>query len=431
MNVGIVSLGCAKNQVDLEEILYYLKLNGFEIVSDPYLADCILINTCGFIDSAKKESIDAILDMAKFDKPIIVSGCLATRYLDELKKEMPEVSLFLPLEDYSKIGEKLSKIFKDKKFVGKIDPTKRVFISPKLEAYLRISDGCDNYCSFCAIPYIRGRFKSVDFETLKTEIDDLDKSNCRSLTIISQDTSMYGKDIGLTLVDLVKEINKHPNFDFVKLMYLYPDEVSDELIDLFANSTLTPYFDLPVQHFSDHVLRKMARRGTREDIKKLIYKFREKVKDPILRTTVMVGFPGESEEDMDILLHDIEELEFDHLGCFIYSPEENTPGSKMKDQIDEKTKVERYKKVMKLQKKISYRKNKARVGKEFKCLITGYDPSSYSYTGICNIFATDDIDGQLQIFSKEELNVGSLVSVKIVNAFYYDLQGEVTSIIRK
>lgn len=431
MNIGVISLGCAKNQVDLEEMLYYLKMNGFETVSDPYLADCILINTCGFIDSAKKESIDAILDMAKCDKPIIVTGCLATRYLDELKKEMPEVSLFIPLEDYSKIGEKLETLFKDKKFKGKIDPTKRVFISPKLEAYLRISDGCNNFCSFCAIPYIRGRFKSVPFETLKEEINDLDKSGVRSLTVISQDTSMYGKDINLTLVDLVKEIAKHPNFDFVKLMYLYPDEVSDDLIALFKDTNLTPYFDLPVQHFSDHVLRRMARRGTREDIKNLIKKFRSEVKDPILRTTVMVGFPGESEEDMDILLHDIEEIGFDHLGCFIYSPEENTPGASLSDQVDEKTKMERYKRVMKLQKKISLRKNKERIGKEYKCLITGYDKSTYSYTGITNIFATDDIDGSLQIFSKEELNVGSLVNVKIVNAFYYDLQGEVTSIIRK
>lgn len=431
MNIGIISLGCAKNQVDLEEILFYLKLNGFETVSDPYLADAILINTCGFIDSAKKESIDAILDMAKFDKPIIVSGCLATRYLDELKKEMPEVSLFLPLEDYSKIGEKLSELFTDKKFIGKIDPTKRVFISPKLEAYLRISDGCNNFCSFCAIPHIRGRFKSVPFDTLKTEIEDLDKSGVRSLSIISQDTSMYGKDINLNLTDLVKEIIKHPNFDFVKLMYLYPDEVTDDLIKLFKNSNLTPYFDLPVQHFSDHVLRKMARRGTREDIKNLINKFRTEVNDPILRTTVMVGFPGETDEDFEILLKDIEEIKFDHLGCFTFSPEENTPASNMKDQVDEKVKIERYKKVMKLQKKISLYKNKERINKIYKCLITGYDNKTMSYSGITNIFATDDIDGNIQIFSKYPLDVGALVEVKIVNAFYYDLQAEVVSILRK
>ena len=431
MNIGIISLGCAKNQVDLEEILFYLKLNGFETVSDPYLADAILINTCGFIDSAKKESIDAILDMAKFDKPIIVSGCLATRYLDELKKEMPEVSLFLPLEDYSKIGEKLSQLFTDKKFVGKIDPTKRVFISPKLEAYLRISDGCNNFCSFCAIPHIRGRFKSVPFKTLKTEIENLDKEGVRSLSIISQDTSMYGRDINLNLTDLVKEIIKHPNFDFVKLMYLYPDEVTDDLIHLFKDSNLTPYFDLPVQHFSDHMLRRMARRGTRDDIKKLINKFRTEVNDPILRTTVMVGFPGETDEDFEILLKDIEEIKFDHLGCFTFSPEENTPAANMKDQVDEKIKIERYKKVMKLQKKISLYKNKERINKIYKCLITGYDNKSMSYTGITNIFATDDIDGNMQIYSKYPLDVGALVEVKIVNAFYYDLQAEVVSILRK
>ena len=431
MNIGIVSLGCAKNQVDLEEILAYLRKNGFETVQDPELADMILINTCGFIDAAKKESIDAILEMVEYKKPVIVTGCLATRYLEDLKKEIPEVALWIPLEDYPKFGEKLETLLKDKKFSGNIDPTQRVFISPKREAYLRISDGCNNFCTFCSIPYIRGRFKSVPFDILKQEIDDLEKQGIRSLTVISQDTSMYGRDIGLTLTDLVKEIVKHKGFDFIKLMYLYPDEVDDSLIDLFAeNSNLTPYFDLPVQHFSDPVLRRMGRRGTEKDIIDLINRFKAKVPNAVLRTTIMVGFPGETDEDVEECLKQMREIRFDHLGCFTYSKEEGTPGAKLKDQIDSKTKKKRYGLVMREQKKISYALNKERIGKEFTCLITDFDEETFSYKCICNLYAPDDIDGGLRLFSKMPLVPGDLVRARIVNAMFYDLEGEVIEVIR-
>lgn len=432
MNVGIVSLGCAKNQVDLEEILAYLKTNGFETVSDPLLADMIIVNTCGFIDAAKKESIDAILEMTQYEKPVIVTGCLATRYLEDLKKEIPEVALWIPLEDYPKFGEKLEELLKDKKFSGAIDPTKRLFISPKREAYLRISDGCNNFCTFCAIPYIRGRFKSVPFETLKKEIDDLEKQGIRSLTVISQDTSMYGKDIGTDLTALVKEIVAHKGFDFIKLMYLYPDEVDDSLIDLFSqNSNLTPYFDLPVQHFSDHILRRMGRRGTEQDIIDLIEKFREKVPNAIIRTTVMVGFPGETEEDFNELLKQVNEIKFDHLGCFTYCAEEGTPGAKLSDQIPEKTKKQRYNAVMRAQKKVSYQLNKERVGEVYDCLITEYDEENLCYHCICNLYAPDDIDGKFSLYSKIPLDPGDYVKAKVVNALFYDLEGEVIEVIRK
>ncbi|MFA6586977.1 MAG: 30S ribosomal protein S12 methylthiotransferase RimO [Bacilli bacterium] len=432
MNIGIVSLGCAKNQVDLEEILAYLKVNGFQTVSDPALSDILLINTCGFIDAAKKESIDAILEMLNYKKPVIVTGCLATRYLLDLKKEIPEVSLWIPLADYPHFGEKLNQLLKDKKLSGSIDPTKRVFLSPKKQAYLRISDGCNNFCTFCAIPYIRGRFKSVDFETLKTELSDLEKDGVRSLTVISQDTSMYGKDIGLTLTDLVKEITSHTGFDFIKLMYLYPDEVPDSLIDLFQSQpNLTPYFDLPVQHFADHVLKGMGRRGTEKDILDLIARFRAKVPEAVLRTTIMVGFPGETEEDFQETLKQIEAVKFDHLGCFTYCPEEGTPSARRLDQIPEEVKQERYEKVMKLQKKISYSLNKKRIGKTYKALVTGYDPKSLSYSCVSNLYAPDDIDGEMRLYSKTSLETGDLVEAKVVNALVYDLEGEVTSVIRK
>ena len=430
MNVGVISLGCAKNQVDLEEILAYLKANGFEIVSDPNLSDIIIINTCGFIDAAKKESIDAILDMIEYDKPIIVTGCLSTRYLEELKQEIPEVALWITLDEYKNFGEKLNELLKDKKFVGKIDPTKRVYISPEKEAYLRISDGCNNFCTFCAIPYIRGRFKSVPLDILKKELDILENDGVKSLTIISQDTSMYGKDIGTDLTTLVKEVIKHKGFEFIKLMYLYPDEVDDSLIDLFAsNSNLTPYFDLPVQHFSNHMLRRMGRRGSKEDIINLIEKFRSKVKNAIIRTTVMVGFPGESDEDFDELIKCIKEIRFDHLGCFMYSKEEGTPSYKYKDQVDEETSKKRYNLVMKEQKKIAYSLNKARIGQTFKCMVTGYDENELCYTCVNNIYAPDDIDGKMRLFSKYPLEVGMMVEAKVVNALIYDLDAEVVKIL--
>ncbi|QOS39006.1 30S ribosomal protein S12 methylthiotransferase RimO [Treponema rectale] len=433
MNIGIVSLGCAKNQVDLEEILAYLKRNGFETVSDPELADMIIINTCGFIDAAKKESIDAILDMIQYEKPVIVTGCLATRYLEDLKKEIPEVALWIPIEEYKNFGKLFQPLVKDRILTGEINPTKRLFISPEREAYLRISDGCNNFCTFCAIPHIRGRFKSVEFETLKKELDMMDESNIRALTVISQDTSMYGKDLeNMNLTTLTKEIIKHKNFDFVKLMYLYPDEVEEDLIDLFASdSNLTPYFDLPVQHFADHVLKRMGRRGSEQDIIDLIARFRKKVPEAILRTTIMVGFPGETEEDFQECLKQIREVKFDHLGCFMFCPEEGTPAALFKEQVPEEVKLARYNAIMKEQKKVSYQLNKKRIGKTYKCLVTKYNEEDFTYDCICNLYAPDDIDGKMRLYSKMEIKPGDLVEAKVVNALVYDLDAEVTKIIRK
>ncbi len=432
MNIGVVSLGCAKNQVDLEEILHYLKINGCETVSNPDLADLILVNTCGFIDAAKKESIRAILDMVRTKKPVVVTGCLAQRYLEELKKEIPEVALYIPLSDYGRFGERLRELFPSFPLRGEISPLGRSFISPVHEAYLRISDGCNNRCAFCAIPNIRGNFRSVPFETLKQELDVLEKEDVRSLTVVSQDTSMYGKDIHRTLADLVREIQKHTHFDFVKLMYLYPDEVTDELIDLFAtDSRLSPYFDLPVQHFSDKVLRAMGRRGTKKDILDLLAKFRSRVPQAILRTTILVGFPGETEEDFQECLRCIEEVQFDHLGCFTYCPEEGTRGAALPDPVPEKVKKERYRRVMALQKKISYRLNRNRIGKTYPCLVTGYDEKNLCYDCVSDLYAPDDIDGKMVLFSKAPLDVGDLVEARVVNALPYDLEAEVTKVLRR
>lgn len=425
MNLGVISLGCAKNQVDLEEILYLFKANGFNIVNNPKEADYILINTCAFILDAKKESLKAIFDMLEYNKPLIVTGCLPTRYIDTIKDEIPEVKAFIPINEYTDFSSVINNLISDIKLKGKIDPTKRLLLSNDFEAYLRISDGCNNNCTFCAIPSIRGKFKSVPLNILKEELNILDKNGIKSLTVISQDTSMYGIDINSSLVELVKEINKHKNFQFVKLMYLYPDEVSDELISLFKeNNNLTPYFDLPIQHTSNHVLKRMGRRGTREDIFNLINKIKQ-IDNAIIRTTVMVGFPGETKEDFETLLNDIDKLEFDHLGCFTYSEEENTPSSKFTDDVSDKEKNRRKQLIMKKQRFISRKLNKNRINKEYKCLITSYDQDSFSYSGITNLLAPDDIDGKLIIYSDKEIKIGSLVNIKIVNSNDYDLEAVV------
>lgn len=426
MNIGFISLGCSKNQVDSEEILMYLKRNGCEITTDPDLADVIIINTCAFIEAAKKEAIEVILDMASYKKPLVVVGCMAQRYAEELKKEIPEISLIIPIKDYNRFGELFKELTK-MDLVGKIDPTKRLYISKSKEAYLRISEGCNRMCTYCAIPLIRGRFTSVPLETLKEELKEMDKAGIKSINIISQDTTNYGKDIGLTIVDLLKEVVKYPNFEFIKLMYLYPSEVSDELINFFKeHPNMTPYFDLPLQHSSNSVLKRMNRRGTREDYLELIDKFRKEVPNAILRTTMMVGFPGETDEDFQDLLDFVKSCEFDHLGAFTYSKEEGTAAFRFDNEVDPKVAKQRYKELMKLQNRITYRNNKKRIGQEIKFLVQEYDEEDLCYFGISDLFAPDDIDGKLFVYSKRPLQVGEIVKCKIVNTrSAYDLEGEV------
>ena len=427
MNIGFISLGCAKNQVDSEEILSYLKRNGFEIVSDPELSDIIIVNTCAFIEQAKVEAIRTILDMTTYKKPLIVIGCMAQRYYEELKQEIPEIDLIIPIEDYSKFGERLNELLPKLKLKGRIDPTKRYYTSKAHEAYLRISEGCNNRCSYCAIPLIRGNFISVDMNTLKQELENMVKDNIKAITIISQDTTKYGSDIGFSIVDLLKEVCKHKEFEFVKLMYLYPDEIDEELIDFYAeHKELSPYFDLPLQHSSNKVLKLMNRRGTREENLALIKKFKSKVPHAILRTTMMVGFPGETEEDFEDLMSFIDEIEFDHLGCFTYSKEEDTPSYDFPNEVPTKIKNERLKKLMKKQMRISYKLNKQRLNKIYKFMVQEYDEKNMCYYGVSDLYAPDDIDGKLYVYSKKPLNQGDIVNVKIINVpNVYDLEAEV------
>jgi len=426
MKVGLISLGCAKNKVDSEEVLSFFQRNDFILTNDPNQADILVINTCGFIESAKKEALDTIFEMLNYKKITIVIGCLVERYYDELVKDIPEVDLFVRISDYPNFANLVNLVIKKKKVEGLLEKDKRVITTPSYQAYLQISDGCDNFCAFCAIPLIRGTFRSFPFKMIKEQIKQFADNGVKELIIISQDTSKYGldlKDENVTIVDVLKEALKY-NFEFIRLLYLYPDEITDEFIELYKNNPrLTPYFDVPIQHSATPILRKMFRHGDKKLLEDLYKKLRE-VKNSIIRTTVIVGFPNETEEDIKDLEQFITDYPFDHLGAFKYSKEEGTKAYNYENQIPEKIKTQRYKKIMKRQASISYELNQKRVGQVIKVLVTSYDEHNYCYNGICDLYAPDDIDGRIYLYSKEELQIGQMVNAKIINAGIYDLDLE-------
>ena len=429
MKVGLVSLGCAKNLVDSEAILALMKNNDFEIVSSPSEADVIIVNTCGFIESSKQESINTILEMASYNALLVVTGCLVQRYKEELEKELPEVDLFVPIRDYDKLGELISEKMKIKKMVGCFDFSSRVLSTPFYTAYLKISEGCNNRCTYCAIPLIRGSFVSYPLENLVNQAKDLASKGVKELVVISQDTTRYGSDFegqNIPTVTLLKELLKIKEFSYIRLLYLYPDELSDELIELMGKEErLTPYFDLPIQHSSSRLLQSMNRRGDREFLLALIKKIRDKVPNAILRTTLIVGFPGETEEDIEDLKSFIQEVKFDHLGCFTYSLEEGTVSATFENQIDEETKQQRYESIMEIQAQISLENNKKRVGQTFKGIIIDYDEEHDDYLFRCAWNAPDDIDGNIYIKSEEPLEEGKEISVVIEDYDTYNLYGRI------
>lgn len=427
MNVGLISLGCAKNKVDSEEVLSYFVRNGCTLVNDPNLADILVVNTCGFIESAKKEALDTIFDTLKYKKITIVIGCLVERYYDQLVKDIPEVDLFVKIKDYPQFGEKLTKVLKDKHFEGGLDKESRVITSENYQAYLQISDGCDNFCAFCAIPLIRGTFRSFPFDMVKRQIKKFAESGVKELIIISQDTSKYGLDLkgeNVTICSVLKEALQY-DFKFIRLLYLYPDEITDEFIQLYKdNPRLTPYFDVPIQHASTKILKAMFRHGDKTLLENLYTKLRE-VKNSIIRTTLIVGFPTETEEDIVELEDFMKKYPFDHLGVFKYSKEEGTKGYYMKQQVPAIEKKKRYNRIMKLQAGISFKLNQQRLNKVYDVLVTSYDEKNYCYNGICEIYAPDDIDGRIYLYSKEPLKIGQMVKAKVINAGIYDLDLEV------
>ena len=301
MKVGLVSLGCAKNLVDSEMILSLFQRNGFEIVNDENNADILVVNTCGFIEASKQESIDTILKMTRLNKITIVTGCLVERYKEELEKELPEVDLFLAIRDYPHFSELVTALLKSKRLQGELDLNQRVLATEEFTAYLKISEGCNNRCTYCAIPLIRGSFVSVGKSEILSQARALQKRGVKELVVISQDTTRYGQDIQedqTDIVDLLKSLLEIKEFAYIRLLYLYPDEITDDLIDLIGSEPrLTPYFDIPIQHCSDRILKAMHRRGSKEELIALFQKIRSKVPSAVLRTTLIVGFPGESDEE--------------------------------------------------------------------------------------------------------------------------------------
>ena len=423
--VGIVSLGCSKNLVDSENILGLLDKCNYKIVNSADEADIIIINTCGFINSSKKESIDTILEFIDKGKKVVVTGCLVERYYDDLVKEIPEVDLFLPIRDYPRFNELLSSIDPELNDKSGVSDEYRVVSTGKFSAYLKIGEGCSNHCAYCAIPLIRGEFASRNMDSIIKEAKKLAKDGYKEIIVLQQDTTKYGVDLhnGENIVKLLKELLKITDFDYIRLLYLYPDEITDELIELMGKEErLTPYFDVPIQHSETKILRSMNRRGGKKELLNLFKKIREKVPNAILRTTVMVGFPGETKKDFDNLKEFIQLIKFDHLGAFKYSREENTPAYDYPHQVRESTKEKRLQEIMKLQQKISYSKNKQHIGAIMTGLVIGKEKNLYLLRSYFN--APDDIDGKIYFKTNKNHELGDKVSVKITDSFIYDLLGE-------
>jgi ribosomal protein S12 methylthiotransferase len=430
MKIGFISLGCAKNLVDSEMILSTLEKSGCEIVFEPEEADAIFVNTCGFIEPAKKESLETIEEMHTYGKKLIVVGCYAQRYKEQLEKDMPFIDRIITLADYPKIHLILNEVFNEEGM--KFFPLKyenRLLATSKYSPYVKISEGCNNNCTYCAIPLIRGKFRSRPFDEIVEECRHLINSGAKEINLISQDTSRYGRDYSENkkslLPELIREISNIKGVKLVRFLYLYPDEITDELLyEVRDNPLVASYFDIPIQHISSSVLKRMNRRGDEYFVRNLLKKIRNIIPDAIIRTTYIVGFPGETEEDYNKLLKFTEEIEFDRLGVFTYSKEEDTASYSFVDDVPQEVKENRMNEIMKLQKKISRKLNKKEVGKIHQTLVENYDSETKFYYGRSYAFAPDDIDGMIVFQSEEELNIGDFVNVRISASYGYDLIGD-------
>ena len=427
MRIYMVSLGCAKNMVDSELVLGALK-NQSEVVATPEEADLIMVNTCAFIEPARKEAIDTILGLLDYKKKIVVLGCLPQRYKEEIQKLIPEVDRFVSIDEYNNIGSIINNVMNSDYKFNEISFLDRIYSTPSYMRYVRISDGCLNRCAFCAIPLIRGRLKSRTIEDIVEEVKQAVSEGVYEINLVSQDTTKYGFDIykKLALIDLLKEIVKIDGDFKVRLLYLYPDIVTDELIEFIKNNDkIMPYFDIPIQHSEDKILKRMIRRGMRSYLVDLFNKIKKEIPNAILRTTLIVGFPYEEEADLDNMIKFIEDIKFDRLGAFTFSLEENTKACEYPNVISNDEKNRRYEKLMNAQRKIALEKNKAMVGKTLKdCFIIGYDEESYFYVARNYAYAPDEIDGVIYVAAKDELELGQRINVKILDYDEYTLTGE-------
>lgn len=436
--IGFVSLGCPKNQVDSELMLEKLDAAGFNIIDTAYGADIVIINTCGFIEAAKQEAIDNILQMVEYKEDgavgkIIVIGCLAERYRDEILNEIPEVDAVGGLGVNGDIVEFVNNVIRgtEKSRYPEKDSLplcgKRILTTPSHWAYLKISDGCSNNCTYCAIPSIRGAFRSRTKEDIILEAKALAQSGVREIIVIAQDTTRYGEDLyGKPCLDeLLTELNKIEGIEWIRLLYCYPDKITDSLLKAMAEcEKVLHYIDLPLQHASGRILKLMNRHGDDKSLLELIEKIRSYMPDCVLRTTFITGFPGETEEDFEILSQFVNDAQFDRLGCFSYSPEDGTPAEKLPDRVDAETAVRRGEIIMEQQYGIFASKLEAQLGKVVKCVVEEYNPYSDSYSGRTWMDAPE-IDSGISFVSEKELGIGEAVDVLITATDEYDLIGTV------
>lgn len=454
MKVGFISLGCSKNLIDTEVAIGLFKDNHYEIVNNPNDAEILVVNTCGFIESAKEEAINTILEMAEYKKKkckyLIAMGCLVQRYYEDLVKLLPEVDLFIKIDEYNKLWDKIEDLIKrdiveksKTKTIKKISEIKplpmptynefmeRVVTTGKNYAYLKIGEGCSNKCTYCAIPYIRGPFVSRKMEDILDEAEMLAKKGIKELIVIAQDTTKYGVDIygESKLAELLEKISKVKGIEWIRFLYSYPEGITDKLINVVAtNGKIAKYFDIPIQHISNPILKKMNRRTSKEDVTKIIEKIRKEVPDVTLRTSLIVGFPGETKENFEELLEFVKNTKLDKLGTFMYSKEEGTPAAKLPDQIHGNTKKARYNKIMEAQQEISKEILTNKIGKNYKVLVEDMSFDGKYFIGRTMQDVPEE-DGLVYIKNNKDLDentiLNNFVNCKIIEVSNYDLIGEI------
>lgn len=435
MKVGFVSLGCSKNLIDTEMAIGLFKNNEFQIVNAVQKAEIIVINTCGFIESAKQEAIDTILEMAEYKekgicKYLIVMGCLVQRYKEELQKAIPEVDLFITIDEYNEFWDKISNLLNKKtnnNICHDLDYMDRVITTGPKTAYLKIAEGCSNKCTYCAIPYIRGAYVSRPMEDILKEANKLSEQGIKEIIVIAQDTTKYGVDLygESKLSELLNELCKIDGFEWIRFLYSYPESITDELIETVKNNDkICKYFDIPIQHISDTVLKRMNRKTTGEKIENLIKKIKKSIPNAMLRTSLIVGFPGETKEDFEKLYNFVNKGYFDKLGVFMYSKEDGTPAARLKEQVHHNTKKKRHNQIMSIAKQISEENLKSFIGKEYKVLIENITFDNKYYIGR-TYMDIPETDGVVIIKNTKENIINNFINCKIVDIQNYDLIGEI------
>lgn len=432
--IGFVSLGCAKNLTDTETMLGILSESGYGITADPADAHIIVVNTCGFIDSAKEESINTLLEMAQYktDKceVLVAAGCLAQRYSADIEEQLPEVDIIIGTSDYGNIAQVLDEYYKEgekQTLVGDpnnlvSDSLPRIRSTPRYSAYLKIADGCDNHCTYCIIPKLRGKFHSRDEESILAEARAMAEEGVKELILVAQDTAYYGMDKGEHgLPRLVRRLSETEGIEWIRLQYCYPENITPELVEEIAsNPKVVKYLDMPLQHVSDNVLKRMGRRSRNEEIKALVDTLRKKIPGLVIRTSLIVGFPGETEEDFETLLDFIGEYRLNKVGVFTYSPEEGTPACNYDGQIDEDVAVERRNRLMEIQRDVSASLNAEAVGRKISVIIEGYDEDEFCYVGRSST-DTPEVDGVAYVYSEQELEAGQIVNALVIDYDEYDV----------